>query len=194
MTEPDLRHCLPYWLFWFFSLPYLPYPWTRSPLVLSPCCHHQPLLQLFFFLEDSRHPASWKTKWPNVHCPIQGQARGYGRITQFCPLPFWGHYSHVVTVANSMDRIFKHKVPNESNHRRGSASGRLTNGGGRGSRDMIFPLTPQNPILVEWFSHSGWSNLGGFRRFSENGQFHPTVKKVFLITFFQNALIYRWFT
>ena len=79
----------------------------------------------------------------------QGQAIGYGRITQFCPLPFWGHYSHVVTVANSMDRIFKHKVPNESNHRRGSASGRLTNGGGRGSRDMIFPLTPQNPILVE---------------------------------------------
>ena len=35
----------------------------------------------------------------------QGQARGYGRITQFCPLPFWGHNLHVVTVANSMDRI-----------------------------------------------------------------------------------------
>ena len=74
--------------------------------------------------------------------PAQGQARGYGRITQFCPLPFWGHYSHVVTVANSMDRIFKHKVPNESNHRRGSASGRLPTGGGRGGRDW--------PLLVVW--------------------------------------------
>ena len=33
----------------------------------------------------------------------QGQARGYGRITQICPLPFWGHYFHVVAVANSME-------------------------------------------------------------------------------------------
>ena len=46
--------------------------------------------------------------------------------------------------------------------------------------NMIFPLIPQNPILVEWFGHSGWSKLDGFQRFSENGHFHPSVKKVFL--------------
>ena len=27
------------------------------------------------------------------------------KFTQFCPIPFWGHYFHVVTVANSMDGI-----------------------------------------------------------------------------------------
>ena len=75
--------------------------------------------------------------------PVQKQARGYGRITQICPLPFWGHYFHEVTVANSMHRIsstgyqMKHVI-------------------------MIFPLIPQNPILVEWFRNSGWSKLGGF--------------------------------
>ena len=102
----------------------------------------------------------------------QGQARGYGRITQFCPLPFWGHYFHVVTVANSMDRISCKRYQMKD-------------------LNLIFPLIPQNLILVEWFSHSGWSKLGGFQHFSENGYFHPAVKKVFLITFFQSALIFR---
>ena len=73
----------------------------------------------------------------------QGQARGYGRITQFCPLPFWGHYFHMVTQANSMDRISSTRYQLKD-------------------MNMIFPLIPQNPILVEWFSHSGWSKLGGF--------------------------------
>ena len=31
-----------------------------------------------------------------------------------------------------------------------------------------------------------------FLRFSENDHFHPAVKIVFLITFFQKALIWRW--
>ena len=104
---------------------------------------------------------------------MQGQARGYGHITQICPLPFWGHYFHVVTVANSMDRISSTRYQMKD-------------------MNMIFPLIPQNPILVEWFSHSGWSKLGGFLHFSENGHLHSVVKIVLLITFFQNALIYRW--
>ena len=73
----------------------------------------------------------------------QGQAIGYGRITQVCPLPFWGHYFHMVTQANSMDRISSTRYQMKD-------------------MNMIFQLIPQNPILVEWFSHSGWSKLGGF--------------------------------
>ena len=103
----------------------------------------------------------------------QGQARGYGRITQFCPFPIWGHYFHAVTVANSMDRISCTRYQMKD-------------------MNMIFPQIPQNLILVEWFINSGWSKLGGFLHFSENGHLHSVVKIVLLITFFQNALIYRW--
>ena len=56
---------------------------------------------------------------------------------------------------------------------------------------MILPLIPQNPILVEWSSHSGWSKLGVFSVVQKMTIFNPTVEKVFLIIFFQNALIYR---
>ena len=60
----------------------------------------------------------------------QGQARGYGSITQFCPLPFWGQYFHMVTIANPMDRISSTRYQMKGINR-------------------IFPLIPQNPILVK---------------------------------------------
>ena len=52
------------------------------------------------------------------------------KFTQFCPIPFWGHYFHVVTVANSMDGISSTRY--QMKH-----------------MNMIFILIPQNPILVE---------------------------------------------
>ena len=73
----------------------------------------------------------------------QGQARRYGRITQFCPLPFWGHYFHVVTMANSMDRISSTRYQMKD-------------------MNIIFPLIHQNQFLVDWFSHSGWSKVRVF--------------------------------
>ena len=53
--------------------------------------------------------------------------------------------------------------------------------------NMIFPQIPQNLILVEWFINSGWSKLGGFLHFSENGHLHSVVKIVLLITFFSKC-------
>ena len=66
---------------------------------------------------------------------VQGQARRYGRITQFCPLSLLGHNFHMVTVANSMDRFLSTRYQMKD-------------------MNMIFPLMPQNPFLVEWFRHS----------------------------------------
>ena len=103
----------------------------------------------------------------------QGQARGYGRITQFCPLPFWGHYFHVVTVANSMDRISCKRYQMKD-------------------LNLIFPLIPQNLILVEWFSNRQWLvKVGQFLAFFIKWPFPSSSKNSFLDNFFQNALIFR---
>ena len=93
--------------------------------------------------DSLKHPLNRYFFGSSWSMSFQGQAIGYGRITQFCPLPFWGHYFHMVTQANSMDRISSTRYQMKD-------------------MNMIFPLIPQNPILVEWFSHSGWSKLGGF--------------------------------
>ena len=53
-------------------------------------------------------------------------------------------WDHLVTVANSMDRISstRHQIKDMNMY------------------DL--PVIPQNPVLVEWFSQCGWSKLGVF--------------------------------
>ena len=101
---------------------------------------------------------------------MQGQARGYGHITHFLPLPTWGHDFPWAIVTQPVG-IFQ------------------TPGCHMKDMDIIFPKIPFALLYVEWFGLSALSKLSTFCHFSENQNFLPFAENKFLKTFFQNALI-----
>ena len=105
----------------------------------------------------------------------QGQARGYGRITHFLPLPTWGH-DFPWAIVNQPVGIFQ------------------TPGCHMKDMDIIFPQIPFALLWVEWFDHRALSKSSTFLTlFSENLNFSHCAENDFLKTFFQTALIWRRF-
>ena len=71
---------------------------------------------------------------------MQGQARGYGRITQKGGRTSGGHYFQDLSTAKplNLDHFFGYQMKD------------LT---------IIFPLIPHDLIWVQWYGHSALSNL-----------------------------------
>ena len=80
---------------------------------------------------------------PTVPVFDQGQARGYGRITHFLPLPTWGHDFNRGIVTQQVE-IFP--IP----------------GCQMKDMDFILPQIPFTLLWVEWFSHSALSKSSTF--------------------------------
>ena len=104
----------------------------------------------------------------------QGQARGYGRITHFLPLPTWGHDFPWAIVTQPVG-IFQTPRCHMKD------------------LDIIFSKIPFALLWVEWFGHSALSKSSTFWHFSEKLNFSHRAENKFLKTFFQTALIWRLF-
>ena len=74
---------------------------------------------------------------------MQGQARGYGRITHFLPLPTWGHDFPWAIVTQPVGIFQTPKCLKKY-------------------MDIIFPQIPLALLYVEWFVLSALSKLSTF--------------------------------